>query len=87
MMALHLRTEERLLLHFEVGVRLLIHFQCLISAGDILLAQLVAFPTLVFARSACFIKEDIKIVLANLESFLELYTHSSLHRGRERERE
>ena len=50
------------------------------------MAQFVAFPTLVFARGACFIKKDFKIVLANLESFLELYAHSSLHRERERAR-
>ena len=58
-MAFRLRTEERLHLHFVVGVRLRMQFQCLISAGDVLLAQFVAFPTLVFVRDACFIESSI----------------------------
>jgi hypothetical protein len=45
----------------------------------------VAFLALVFARGVFFIEEDTLIVLANFESLLEFYTHSSLHRERETE--
>ena len=64
-----------------------VHLQCLISVGDVLLALYAALPTLIFARGICFIKEDIKIVLANLESFLNFINHSSLYIERMRERE